>query len=76
MLHNVIVIFPTFNDRDAWVGCLHDHVRRVYKREPWIAASLSEDDYTRVASAPGVQVFPDAILSPMAPSPAPLRRQR
>jgi hypothetical protein len=64
-MRNVIVQFATFNDRNGWLEALRSCVRHVYKREPWLSASVSDAEYARLEKQKGVKIFPDTQLTPM-----------
>ncbi len=66
MKHRVVIKFGNFESRDKWSAALHDHIYRVYKRNPWLAAELSRKELQEIRRQPGVSVFPDAQMNTFA----------
>jgi hypothetical protein len=64
MKYKVLIKFGSFESRDRWLNALHDHIYRVYKRNPWLAAELSGEELQEVKRQPDVSVFPDSQMSP------------
>lgn len=64
-LQNVIIQFCSFPERDHWVVALKDRIKRIYKREPWIAASIDEQDRNNLNREAKVTIVQDTFLSAM-----------
>lgn len=61
----VIIQFPTFEARDRWIDVLQGKVRIKYKRAPWLAADIEDNDASRLAREAGVKIVADSPLAPM-----------
>jgi hypothetical protein len=68
----VIIQFDNFEKRDAW-DTQNQHVSglRIYKRDPWLAAELPDDQVQQLRQAPDLKVHTDVKLSPMSPASSP-----
>jgi hypothetical protein len=64
MAQKVIVQFNNFTDRDRWASKLNTKCLRVYKRNPWLAAELSNDQVRQLEQQEGVKISPDVQMSP------------
>jgi hypothetical protein len=65
MIHRVILQFSNFEARELWLREMRDHTLRVYKRNPWLAAELSDEQLARLTQqAENVKIFPDAQMTP------------
>ena len=63
MSYRVIIQFSDFAERDRWKE-QHDNVTRVYRRNPWLAAEISEEELEQLRHQEKVTVHPDVQLSP------------
>jgi hypothetical protein len=68
MMHRVIVQFNSFEDRDQWLDEMRNNISRIYKRNPWLAAELSDAELQRLKARSNVQIFPDAQMRPFMAS--------
>ncbi|REK18431.1 MAG: hypothetical protein DWQ37_04160 [Planctomycetota bacterium] len=64
-VENVIIQFGSFQARDRWVEVLKSCVKRVYQREPWVAATIDADTRASLSRDSGVKIVQDSQLSPM-----------
>lgn len=55
-----------FEARDRFMEIMKDGVNRVYRREPWVAANISEETRAALIKESGVKIVPDTKLSPLS----------
>lgn len=63
---SVIIQFGSFEARDRFMEIMKDGVNRVYRREPWVAANISEETRAALIKESGVKIVPDTKLSPLS----------
>ena len=61
----VILVFETFEDRDAWAATRTEEMR-IYQRNPWLAITLTKDELLTVVQPPVIGAFPDSQGDPCA----------
>ena len=64
LYHHVIVQFENFKDRDSWLPELPKQVSRVYNRDPWVAAELSDEELRLLQQRWSVKVHSDVRMKP------------
>lgn len=66
MVLKVILQFSSFEARDRWLSDLREQTLRVYKRNPWLAAELSDEDLARLTKHNDkIKVFQDVRMTPL-----------
>ena len=64
--YNVILEFRSFSERDNWAREFKQCARHAYQQEPWLAASVTEEQFVRLKKLPEVKVHPDLQMAPMS----------
>lgn len=68
MKRRVIVQFGSFEQRDRWLSLAPEQSCRVYKRNPWLATELSDEQLEELERQADVEIHPDVQMSPFAAS--------
>jgi len=68
MRQSVIIQFKSFDERDRFLPEIDKHISRIYRRNPWLAAELSDDEISRLRQDPKVEIFPDVQMAPFPAS--------
>ena len=63
--HRVIIQFNSFEARDKWSHRQPQQVARVYKRNPWLAAEVSDEELQQLQRSQNIAVFPDVQTGPL-----------
>lgn len=64
-MESVIIQFGSFEVRDRWAEMLKECVSRIYKRRPWMAASISAETKSELSREADVKIVKDVKLAPM-----------
>jgi hypothetical protein len=64
-VERVIIQFGSFETRDRWIEGRSQCVVRVYKRDPWVAATINQETRQSLSHETDVKIVADAKLSPM-----------